>query len=255
MSAPHANNQTRNAWLSRLRALAPQWVVQAYRARHEARKYAPPVELLHEICPRNCVALDIGANHGGYTWELRNIASEVHAFEPNPALAWDLCFAFALDWSVHVHRVALSDTAGEATLRVPTASDGLATIACCNGLSGLPVREIPVRVAMLDNYRLEDVGFIKIDVEGHELAVLHGARELLRRDRPTLLIEAAEQHRPGAVASVWKFLQPFGYRGWFSFGDARWDISAFELAVHQNLANIDELGRRHGEFTADFVFE
>ena len=31
---------------------------------------------------------------------------------------------------------------------------------------------------------------MKIDVEGHEMAVIRGMAELLRRDQPTLIIEA-----------------------------------------------------------------
>lgn len=239
----------------RLRSLAPEWASRAYRSRHEARKRAPTADLLSEVCPRGCVALDVGANHGAYTWTLRNIASEVHAFEPNPQLIFDLRCAFAFDWHVRVHCVALSDAARNATLRVPLRGDGMATIDAANDLSELATRAVSVRTARLDDYRLEDVGFIKIDVEGHELAVLRGARELLRRDHPTLLVEAAEWHRPNAVASVRLMLQGLGYRGWFSFGGERVGIERFDPAVHQNPANIDELGRRHGEFTADFVFE
>ncbi|WP_246642623.1 FkbM family methyltransferase [Rhizobium croatiense] len=55
------------------------------------------------------------------------------------------------------------------------------------------------------------VGFIKIDVEGHELKVLKGAEAILSRDHPNLLIEAEDRHRPNAVASVIDYLTPFGY--------------------------------------------
>jgi FkbM family methyltransferase len=38
------------------------------------------------------------------------------------------------------------------------------------------------------------VGFIKIDVEGHELAVINGATTLLTTQRPLLLIEIEARH-------------------------------------------------------------
>ena len=37
----------------------------------------------------------------------------------------------------------------------------------------------------------------------------------LLRDRPTLLIEAEERHRPGAFLAINAFLAPLGYRAWF----------------------------------------
>ena len=45
----------------------------------------------------------------------------------------------------------------------------------------------------------------KIDAEGHELAVLRGMENLLRRDQPTLIVETF-------AADVEKFLLGFGYR-------------------------------------------
>lgn len=46
-----------------------------------------------------------------------------------------------------------------------------------------------VTAVTIDSLGLENIGFIKIDVEGHELACLRGAAETIRRDRPTLLVE------------------------------------------------------------------
>ena len=49
--------------------------------------------------------------------------------------------------------------------------------------------EYDVEVVTLDSLGFTGVGFIKVDVEGAELQVLEGARMLLARDRPILLIE------------------------------------------------------------------
>ena len=50
------------------------------------------------------------------------------------------------------------------------------------------------------------VTFVKVDVEGHELACLHGCRRLLERDHPMLMVEGDE-------AAVRDFLAGFGYTG------------------------------------------
>jgi hypothetical protein len=54
---------------------------------------------------------------------------------------------------------------------------------------------VPVQTRTLDSFALEHVDFMKIDVEGHELAVLRGASETLARHRPWLVVEAWEDHR------------------------------------------------------------
>lgn len=242
-----------------IRLISPDWLVQAYRARHYARKAAPEECILQELCPRGLAAVDVGGNHGGYTWVLRTIASEVHTFEPQPNLVSHLRCAFLFDRRVHIYRVALSDKRGYGTLRIPFYQsgyclDGLATIDRANTLQGMQMKEVHIETAKLDDYNLRDVGFIKIDVEGHELSVLQGAYETLCRNHPTLLIEAAERHRQGAVSSVRSFLEPLGYRGWFSFKEQRLDIERFDPLIHQRPDAVDDLGHRLADFTAEFVF-
>ena len=54
-------------------------------------------------------------------------------------------------------------------------------------------RAIEVPMATLDSSYEGEVGFIKIDVEGHEQAVLDGAVQTIRRCRPRLLVEIDER--------------------------------------------------------------
>lgn len=176
----------------------------------------PELRFLRRLCARNEWALDIGANYGVYSWHLRHYAAGVVAFEPQPLLAAFLSGAFGT--RLRVEQLALSDSAGEAVLRVPVdrMQDGRATIERENALSDLPTAEIRVPRRSLDDYLLGaeigPIGFAKIDVEGHELAVLRGSEALLRRSQPTLLVEAEERHRHGALGSVAGFLETFGYR-------------------------------------------
>ena len=41
----------------------------------------------------------------------------------------------------------------------------------------------------LDSFNFENINFIKIDVEGHELQVLRGGRKFFLKNRPNCLIE------------------------------------------------------------------
>ena len=62
--------------------------------------------------------------------------------------------------------------------------------------------KVPVQVETIDSYQFQDVGFIKIDVEGYEKFVLEGAQQLIAQSRPTIQLEiVANQCRK------------FGYKG------------------------------------------
>ena len=78
-----------------------------------------------------------------------------------------------------------------------------------------------VPVTTLDDYYsqhdLPPVRFIKCDVQDHEVYVLRGGVDILRRDRPTLLVEQTEPClRNGALRSL---LTDLGYRGYFFVGN------------------------------------
>jgi hypothetical protein len=117
---------------------------------------------------------------------------------------------------VVVHDVALSDRSGKATLRVPPMDFGFSTIEPNNDLCGKtrgsddPI-EVCVKRNKLDDSELDNIGFIKIDVEGHELEVLQGASETILRERPTLLVEIEERHRLGSLTAVHEYMESYGY--------------------------------------------
>jgi hypothetical protein len=106
--------------------------------------------------------------------------------------------------------------------------------------------------------KLESVGFIKVDVEGHELAVLLGARKILERDRPAILVEAEERHRPGAVQSIRDLLTPLGYHGFMLDAGRLSPISNFDATRDQFIPadRVDNLngGNYEGRYINNFVF-
>ena len=71
-----------------------------------------------------------------------------------------------------------------------------------------------VATRRLDDFNLVGIGFVKIDVEGHEFAVLEGATELLDSQRPTVLIEVEPRSdQPRSLDNVVEFFSERGYRG------------------------------------------
>lgn len=165
--------------------------------------YAPGREL-SALAPAGQLAIDAGANVGAYSYWIARSASEVVAFEPQPILAKRLA-ASGID-GLTVHNLALSDTDGVAELHVPR-RHGEASLRTLD----VPMDTVQVPLATLDSFELADVGFFKIDVEGHEEPLLHGAEETLRRSSATIYIEIEERHNPGGLARIRVWLADLGY--------------------------------------------
>lgn len=184
---------------------------------------------LGALCPTGCTALDVGTWYGPWTWRLAWIAASVVAVEPVPGLAGLL--ERTAPGNVRVVHAAASDHTGTAPLW--TTSDGRGV----RGLSSLGRRaphthSVPVELVTVDGLGLTRVGFVKIDVEGHEVAALRGAEATIRRDQPALLVEA--ETRIQDVSTIVDLVAGWGYRPWVLPGRTWVPLSEFDLAGHQS---------------------
>lgn len=207
----------------------------------------PELSLLPWLCDSTSLAVDVGANHGSYTAVLLRHAAGVVACEPNPRLVRILQRRFAgplRSKRLTVSASAISDRDGSVELFIPFQASALASAEQGGAARNLQGESITVPCRRLDSLGLERVGFLKIDVEGHEIAVLAGAAETLERDRPSVLIEAEERHNPGAVAKIRSLLEPLGYRGFYLMEGRLQPIESFEPGRLQNLAALDAAGTR-----------
>jgi FkbM family methyltransferase len=213
------------------------------------------------LCDRNKISLDIGADHGGYARLICNHSKKCIAFEARPDQAAMIRgSATARSLPISVESVALSDSEGFAKMRVLTRDPGRGTIEPLNSLTdpdGSPETSLTVPKKCLDSYGLTDVGFIKIDVEGHELAVLKGAEKTIRDSIPNLLVEVEERHHSGAIESVSSFLATLGYEGFFILEGIVHPFADFDKSSHQNPANIaswKDGWKRFGIYVNNFFF-
>lgn len=170
--------------------------------------YEPEQTALFEqrIRPGHTV-LDVGANIGYYTLLASVLAGptgRVHAFEPEPRNAGFLRRHVEINRlrNVTVQQAAVSDRAGMARFDFGSGS-GTGHLADAGALE--------VRTVRLDDYCAEHglvPSAVKIDVEGAEMSVLHGARGTLERHRPVLFLSThgAEVHR-----ACLAFLRGLGY--------------------------------------------
>lgn len=125
-------------------------------------------------------AVDIGAHVGLWSRVMAIAFAKVTAFEPLPGHV--ACFERNVTAAhVTLHAVALAEKAGEARLASGADNSGNAAVCDEGGET--------VKVRTLDSFRLKDIDFVKIDVEGFEVPVIHGGEKTLKREKPAIIVE------------------------------------------------------------------
>jgi FkbM family methyltransferase len=196
-----------------LRALFPKLMLKRALSRDQWSELEE--DLLPAVVDPARAAVDIGAHAGSYTVRLARIAPKVFAFEPDAELA-DLLQRATGD-NVVVSSQAVSDTAGVKTFRVPVAEGHASvTLGSLAPVDAGATIDRQVQTTTLDALAGEDIGFVKVDVEGHEAEVLAGGRQLLRQRRPVFLLEANDADD---VARLTTFFADEDYAGFFVHPD------------------------------------
>lgn len=211
------------------------------------------LRLLPFLCRPDRLSIDIGAFTGLYSTGASYFSAGVIAVEPQRGQA-DL-LRRSMPTSVVVVEAAVSSMTGTGVLKMETAAGG--SMSSLDHTPVLPdkVFEVEVPTLRLDDLANEPVGFIKIDVEGHELEALKGARRILEQDRPALLIEAEERNRPDAVKAVSSYLAELGYNGFYvQRGELR-PVRELDVAASQDPQLITG-GKRnsYADYINNFIF-
>ena len=153
--------------------------------------------------------IEVGANEGYHTvfggWCV-GPDGLVHAYEPYArAREWLTRNIARLEWDARVviHPVAVAAAPGAASLFVPAEREENQGVGGLRVTSALQTTQVPVEVVALDDeHESETLGFIKIDVQGGEADVIHGASRLLRRCRPALYFEVGDAGTMDAIEAA-----------------------------------------------------
>lgn len=157
------------------------------------------------------LAVDGGAHVGTWTRLLSAVFSRVISVEPSPDTYE------ALEANVRRFELANVETKpvalGSARGRVSMSIDGRAA-ALANTGARYTVEGGTIRCETIDEWNLPSLGFLKLDVEGSEVAALQGAALTLARCRPVVLFENKYfWRRYGLVKDApQQFLLTLGYR-------------------------------------------
>lgn len=159
------------------------------------------------------VALDIGSNLGLVSLRLAarvKLGGHVHAFDPQPRMQQYFRRTLDLnpDLPITFHPIGLGDRTAKLRLAIPEDNAGAASLReSVAEWPGMELVDVPVRA--LDDYASEvgirHVNFIKMDVEGYEAHVLLGARQLLEKARPRVIL--LEENSPDLETGLSPALQ------------------------------------------------
>lgn len=220
----------------------PNWKTDYIQGMLAEKKTPYELVMLQAICSvldKNDLVLDIGANIGNHTLYLAVVSGcRVVAFEPNPILATPLQESIAInDLENRVTLIKKGVGAAEARgIFAESKPDNL-------GAQSLTLVSEPdpsfdksntLEVIPLDSMIFDQpVKAIKIDVEGMELDVLKGAKNLIEKDKPSLFIES---HNTEQFILIHSFLEKWGYVYWRTFNatPTNWFIPA-DIAAQSDL--------------------
>jgi FkbM family methyltransferase len=151
----------------------------------------PVTQILRKEIYPGMTALDIGAHIGYFTLILAKRVGKdgrVFSFEPNPEVQGYLRENVLHNGHSHVTicPMALFHEEGFGVMEERDFSNAWLARRCTDSTDAVPVAVYDRAAESLGIHRVD---FVKMDVEGAELNILLGMRELLERDRPSLIIE------------------------------------------------------------------
>ena len=183
--------------------------------------YEPEVTMVikHLARPGQCW-FDVGGNVGYYSVLLSALVGDtgqVHVFEPNPAVANAIESSLGVNRAANVRlvRKAVSDNSEACVaLYVPPDDSGRTSLIKHHDIKSPSMIEVPT--TSLDDYAAETgaaVEFMKIDIEGHELAAFQGMTRTLSEAPPRVIICEAT-HCVDALATpaeLIRYVIQYGY--------------------------------------------
>jgi len=158
---------------------------------------------------RKSTAIDIGANIGNHTIFFSEIFEEVFSFEPNPVTFSLLSVNTFFLKNVTAINLGLSHSSMELDLSAAYGNIGSSSTSI-NHNSGVNHK---IKLIRLDDFKFlpSNIELIKIDVEGMESEVLHGAKETILANHPTILFEQWASQFKNETSEAVEILKDHGY--------------------------------------------
>jgi FkbM family methyltransferase len=141
------------------------------------------------VLDSSSVVFDVGTNAGSFVRALRDVnpnVSNVHCFEPHPVLAGTTKTVYPF---ITMNEVCLGNINGRVDIYIPKWSVGISSIVKRPVFDRLNQEIVTHNVecrtvdAYCSDHGIQEIAFMKIDVEGGEKVVLDGAYRMLHEKR------------------------------------------------------------------------
>jgi FkbM family methyltransferase len=225
----------------------------------ESYLFEAEAKIIRSLVSEDQVFMDVGSHDGFYSFLVEDIvgSDNVYSFEPIPST-----FARLKHYRRHpnVFQLALSDSIGQQTIRIPMiAGKRVMTRATLEAdvreVNETGYEKITIQTSTIDAFtqtkEIKNVGFIKIDVEGHELHVVKGAIETLEKFQPTLMIEIEQRHHTQPLRDILNYVESLGFSGYY------FDVPSLSLKPLSNFSvekNQNFQHHRTTKYVQNFLF-
>jgi len=197
------------------------------------------------------LAIDCGANIGVHTLEWAKFMygwGSVLSFEAQEKIYYALAGNIAINncLNVQAENVAIGAKVGTIEVPIPNyhipSSYGSLEIKqkSSNEFIGQDINfssSRTTRMISLDSLEIDRVDFIKIDVEGMEEDVLNGARKVIEKNQPIMLIEHIKSNKD----FLQKFLNNFDYK--------LFPVGINIIAIHESDPSLNDIKIQEGVLT------
>lgn len=160
----------------------------------------------------NHTALDIGAYIGNHSIFFSKLFSEIISFEPHPTSFEILKINCKKYKNIKLLNFGCSDINTNSFLRLKHTNIGGSSIS-----DGKHERDVAIKLIKLDDFFKDyskKIGLVKIDAEGHESKVINGSLNILKINKPIILMEL-RNYQNDSEPDVIKKLKSIGYDKFF----------------------------------------
>lgn len=205
------------------------------------------MDLFRQVCAPGQIVIEVGANIGAHTVGLARLvgpAGRVLAFEPQRLVFQTLCANLALNSLANVDCFWSAMGAQEGFVKVPEMDPDRAANFGAVSLLGANGNEVVACETLDSRINLPRLDLIKIDVEGMEIDVLRGGRQLLEKFKPILYVENDRIERSSELMQLiaengyrmfWHLPPLFNPQNYYGDAEDLWPgvVSANLLCVHR----------------------
>ena len=229
-------------------------------------KYAkyrnPEIGIIKNLVQKDQNSLDVGANLGLFTYSMAKYSKRVFAFEPNPYPLRTL--KYVIDKNVILLPIALGNIDGITELKIPRCSiKGWSSNGASLGSKEAvdsplhSMHKYKIESRRLDSLNIENIGLIKVDIEGFELEFINGSLNTIDKHKPNIIMENEIVYNENPF-KLFEVMQDLGYANYycnsegmlkslenFSFNESQKNPLVKNIEYIQNFISIhkDKIGK------------